>query len=137
IAKVDDGLRRFFVIESESRSAIVSSFEKLYQKFESLNSIIHPSDPDIEEPMLNILCSFEQEKWRLIVFLRKKHRPTQFFAEGDEKILFSPASVDFGGVCITPVEKDFNSITREDLSDMFNQLSVDPEFLHTVADELT
>lgn len=136
IAKVDDGLRRFIVIESSDRDSVLKSFGKLYRKFESLNSQIHPSEPDMEEPMLNILCSFEQNKWRLIVFLRKKHRPVQFFAEGDEKILFSPASVDFGGVCITPVEKDFSSITREDLADMFNQLSVGPEFLHAVGDEL-
>ncbi|HAC14421.1 MAG TPA: DUF4922 domain-containing protein [Bacteroidetes bacterium] len=136
IAKVDDGLRRFVVIESSVRDEALKSFNKLYRKFESLNWQIHPNEPDIEEPMLNILCSFEQSKWRLIIFLRKKHRPTQFFAEGDDKILFSPASVDFGGVCITPVEKDFNSITREDLTDMFNQLSVDPKYLHAVADEL-
>ena len=55
----------------------------------------------------------------------RKHRPrTVFLPEGEEQILFSPASVDFGGVCITPLERDFNRMNRELLTDMFSQLSV-------------
>ena len=136
VAKVDDGLRRFIVIESESRDEVLVKFTKLFRTFEKFNKQLHPNDPSIEEPMLNILCSFEDNRWRLIAFLRRKHRPTQFFAEGDGNILFSPASVDFGGVCITPVEKDFDRISRDDLTDMFGQLSAPPEILTLVANAL-
>ena len=59
--------------------------------------------------------------------------PNSFFAEGEEQILFSPASVDFGGVCITPLERDFNRMNRELLTDMFSQLSVQRDVLDAVA----
>lgn len=86
--------------------------------------------------MLNILATQENGRWRVICFLRRKHRPARFFAEGDEKMVFSPASVDFGGVCITPVERDFQRITADDLRDMFNEVSVTPEVLDAVVKAL-
>lgn len=135
IAGVDDGLRKFVVLQSDSESELEQRFGLLYAAFEALNDEIHPGQV-MEEPMFNIISSFRDEKWTVIVFLRRKHRPYQFFAEGDDKILFSPASVDFGGVCITPVEVDFNRIDRELLTEMFTQLSVEPEHLRAVLDAL-
>lgn len=135
IAGVDDGLRKFIVLQSNSAAELKNRFEILYNRFESLNEELHPGQI-MEEPMFNIIASFRDEQWTIIVFLRKKHRPQQFFAEGDDKVLFSPASVDFGGVCITPVEVDFNRIDRELLSDMFDQLSVGPEHLREVMNAL-
>lgn len=135
LAGVDDGLRKFIVLQSNSETELKNRFETLYNSFESLNEVLHPGQV-MEEPMFNIIASFRDEKWTIIVFLRKKHRPHQFFAEGDDKVLFSPASVDFGGVCITPVEADFNRIDRELLVDMFGQLSVGTEHLHEVLDAL-
>lgn len=82
--------------------------------------------------MLNILVSFKGGLWRVIVFLRKKHRPDRYFAEGDEKMLFSPASVDFGGVCIVPVERDFHRISKDDLYSMFQEVSASPDVLDAV-----
>lgn len=134
-AGVDDGLRKFIVLQSSSKVELVNRFRTLYNSFESLNEVLHPGQV-MEEPMFNIIASFRDEKWTIIVFLRKKHRPHQFFAEGDDKVLFSPASVDFGGVCITPVEADFNRIDHELLKDMFDQLSVDSEHLRTVMNAL-
>ena len=39
-------------------------------------------------------------------------------------MLISPASVDFGGVFILPMEKDFIKITEKDIIDIFNQTSI-------------
>ncbi len=71
--------------------------------------------------MLNILAYFHK-KWQVLVFPREKHRPWQFFEEGASNILLSPASVDMGGVMITPLEKDFLKISREDIQDIFAQI---------------
>jgi hypothetical protein len=135
IAGVDDGLRKFVVLQSDSKSELEAHFETLYTCFEALNEEIHPGQT-MEEPMFNVISSYKDSKWTVIVFLRRKHRPHQFFAEGDDKILFSPASVDFGGVCITPVEVDFKRIDQELLTEMFGQLSVTSEHLRVVLDAL-
>ena len=77
-----------------------------------------------EEPLMNILCSYDQGAWRVILFPRSKHRPDAYFKEGDERILISPAAVDIGGMIITPIEKDFRSIDRAMVENIFHEVSL-------------
>lgn len=53
--------------------------------------------------------------------------PWQFFAEGDENILFSPGCVDFAGLIISPREKDFNRLDAPLLEELFSQLTLTDE----------
>ncbi len=50
-----------------------------------------------EEPMMNIAGFYEQKKWRLVIFPRRKHRPDAFFREGDARVVVSPGVIDMGG----------------------------------------
>lgn len=77
-----------------------------------------------EEPMLNILCSFRQNRWRVIIFPRRKHRPDVYFREGDTQVLISPASVDIGGLVITPIEKDFQNVDAKMIQNIFEEVSI-------------
>ena len=78
--------------------------EKILSRFGEIQS-------EKVEPMVNLLCTFINGKWILHLFPRKLHRPAQYFAEGKDQLLISPASVDFGGVFITPRHEDFDKIT--------------------------
>lgn len=120
IMAVENYLRKFIAFESSNKELLVKRFYEFYEK-------IVPMWKDEDEPMMNILASYQDGAWRIIYFPRGAHRPSQYFAEGDENILLSPASVDFGGVCITPQQKDFKKITKEDITDIFRQVSVDDE----------
>jgi ATP adenylyltransferase/5',5'''-P-1,P-4-tetraphosphate phosphorylase II len=120
IFAVSNYLRKFIAIESDEMTLLQTAFEWLYELLEQRHQ-----EP---EPMLNILSGYEKGKWRVLVFPRDKHRPEQYFAEGDKNILLSPASVDFGGVCITPQEKDFEKITATELEDIFAQVSVNDDY---------
>ena len=55
------------------------------------------------------------------------HRPACYTAEGEANLLSSPASVDLGGVFITPVEKDFLKITAEDIAQILSEVCVDEQ----------
>lgn len=77
-----------------------------------------------EEPMLNILCLFRQNKWRVIIFPRRKHRPDVYLREGDAQVLISPASVDIGGLIITPIEKDFRNVDAKMIQNIFEEVSI-------------
>jgi hypothetical protein len=77
-----------------------------------------------EEPMMNLLCSFVDSAWRVILFPRGKHRPDAYFKEGDERILISPAAVDIGGLIITPLEKDFNAVDARTVEGIFREVSL-------------
>lgn len=76
------------------------------------------------EPMMNILSGYEKGRWRVIIFPRDKQRPWQFFAEGDKQILMSPASVEFGGFSILPGKEDFDKLSKDDLNDIFSQVTI-------------
>lgn len=108
---VNDGLRTFISLESDKQEAVSRVFQKIYKQLNTVG-----------EPGLNIL-SWYRQGWRVLIMLRGKHRPWQYFEKGDRNILLSPASVDMGGVLITPLEKDFDKITREDVRDIMNQVA--------------
>jgi len=116
---IDDGLRRFISFESSDQEAITKLFGIFYSSYKYISD-------SSEEPKLNILSSYEKDTgWRIIFFLREKHRPSHFFAGEKDKILLSPAAVDYGGVCITPLKKDFERITKNILIEIFHEVSFD------------
>ncbi len=119
VMAVDDTLRRYIVLEGGNKEALNKVFQKIHKFSEELENG--------EAPMLNLLSYFADGKHRVFVFIRGLHRPWQFSAKGDENILLSPASVDMGGAMITPLEKDFNKITKKDITDIFHQISVSKE----------
>jgi ATP adenylyltransferase/5',5'''-P-1,P-4-tetraphosphate phosphorylase II len=118
-------LRGVITLQSKSRNDLVEVFDQIYSKLEILN---HSE----EEPMLNILSTYDDKEWIVHVFPRILHRPQQYFESGEKQILLSPASVDMGGVLITPREEDFNKITREDVRDIFRQVCMDPVIVREV-----
>ena len=119
-------LRKFISIEAGDKEQIENVFQQIYSLLENKAA---PGD----EPMLNLLCQYQENRWIIIVFPRDQHRPAQYFEEGDGNILLSPASVDFGGCCITPLRKDFEKITQNDLTNIFNQVSInDEDFNHLI-----
>jgi len=127
VTAVADGLRRFYVMESASK-------ERLEQVAASAFHMIRKLQ-DGAEPMINML-SYYDEGWTVLLFPRDKHRPWQYFEEGEKNILLSPASVDMGGALITPLEKDFHKITREDIMDIFSQLTFSAEHFATMNEYL-
>ena len=113
LTAVEDGLRRFIVMESTTEEPLKKAFSSLFGFLKELQG---------QEPMINML-SYYRDKWQIVLFPRDKHRPWQYFEEGKENILLSPAAVDMGGTLITPMEKDFEKITSEDIRDIFSQVS--------------
>ncbi len=136
VARVDDGLRRYIILESDDKKTLAAHFQRLYISFKWASRQAGITSEDAEEPMSNVHAAMENNRWRIIVFMRRKHRPSHYFLERDRQILFSPAAVDFGGVCITPVERDFVRLTAEDLRSMFEEVSATREMLDKVAGEL-
>lgn len=76
-----------------------------------------------DEPMVNILAYWEEGVWLVHIFPRKAHRPKQYFATGNKQILFSPASIDLGGVLIVSRQEDFDRLGVSEVEDIFQQVS--------------
>jgi hypothetical protein len=119
--KIDDHVRKFILIESKKPDEIEALFSRIHRKL-----LIFKSTAD--EPDLNIHCSYTESGWRVLIFPRGNHRPWQFYAGENENILFSPASVDLGGLLIMPLEKDFEKTDKVSASDMMKQIGPSDEF---------
>jgi len=92
--------------------------------------------PGEEEPMMNVLAWYDADKWIVCIFPRSLHRPSCYTAEGEDNILISPASVDMGGVFITPLEKDFEKITAENVHTILNEVCMDEVALNKIAEHI-
>ena len=115
---IEDGIRKFISIESFDKKNVMGAFNKFYKAYSGLLN-------EKQEPMLNLVSLYEEQYgWRVIIFLRAKHRPAIYFAEGDDKMLVSPAAIDIGGVCVFPREDDFNRISKEMIVDIFKEVFV-------------
>ncbi|WP_297272212.1 DUF4922 domain-containing protein [uncultured Bacteroides sp.] len=108
----DYGKATLYYLNDQPRTTLViqSSDMASANHLFSLICRLLPEQPE-GEPMLNLLAMYDEGVWTLFVFPRAKHRPACYTAEGDARLLSSPASVDLGGVFITPVEADFHKIS--------------------------
>jgi hypothetical protein len=114
--------REVVLLESGDRDALVNVLRRL---LESLRRGMSSS----EEPLVNVLCSYAERGWRVIVFPRRKHRPGAYFREESDRVLISPAAVDIGGLIITPLEKDFVRVDAPMIEEIFNEVSVSPSLI--------
>lgn len=129
IIRWTDYLRTLVTFSGRDRDRLTMEFERLF-------SALREMSPDDAEPMLNILCSYFNGRWHIHIFPRKLHRPWQYFEAGEKQILLSPASVDMGGVLITPREEDFKKFTMYDARDIFNQVCLEDEEFRGVLSKL-
>ena len=119
-------LRTVYCIESTDVESAKDAFEKLYNHFTSPPTLEERGEIGAEgevEPMLNIVCTFEDGKWFTFVLPRKTFRPWQYSAEGEQQLLVSPATVEMCGIFITPIEAHFEKITKEDVESILKQAS--------------
>ncbi|MFV0392675.1 MAG: DUF4922 domain-containing protein [Paludibacteraceae bacterium] len=139
---VNYGFPAFFISGStfigkgiDIKSKIVAVFEKVYNAL--------PKGDSNDEPMMNVLAWFNpateihlSETWIICIIPRSKHRPNCYFADGDNNLLISPASVDLGGVFIMPRKKDFEHITPEDIAEILNEVCLDKADFQQIASQL-
>ena len=118
VATVAGTMRTFLILESADRDPLEAEFGRVCDSYRRV------ADDGADEPMMNLLCWHAGGRWLLALFARAKHRPSFFYAEGDEKLLLSPAAVDVGGVCTLPIEKDFLAITPDHIARTFSEISL-------------
>lgn len=117
-----------FVISAADYEYGQELFDRLYAAL--------PQNEGETEPMMNILCYKQGDKVNLVVIPRKRHRPSFYGTEGDDTMLLSPASVDMGGVFITPLEKDFNRVDADVIKKIYDELCLSNEDVKSIVSKL-
>ena len=119
---------KVFVIDTDDAAAGQRLFDRLYAAM--------PVPEGEREPMMNILCYATPAGVRLVVIPRKRHRPSFYGTEGDDTMLLSPASVDMGGVFITPLEKDFEKIDAGTVRRIYDELCLTTDEIDDIASKI-
>jgi len=117
----EEHLRYFISCESRDKGELLYVFKTLVNALRKIS-------PPHEEPLINMLVNYQENIWRLIFYPRSKHRPKQFFTDGDNQLITSPATVDMSGLFIAQREEDFLKITREDVIDIYKQVTITKEY---------
>lgn len=113
----DNELRSCLQIESNSKKEVQEFFEDIYQ-------YLHHHQPDEEEPMMNVIAFTENNKYKLHIFPRKAHRPRHYYDKGPKQLLISPGALDMAGLIISVREEDFDKINKQDIEDIYSQVSM-------------
>lgn len=90
--------------------------------FRYLDSLpVHEGEP---EPRYNMFAWRDDEgRFICAYFPREAHRPSCYFAEGEEQILVSPGALDMAGLIVTPREEDFRTINEADITRIYKEVS--------------
>jgi glycosyltransferase involved in cell wall biosynthesis len=88
------------------------------------------------EPQVNVICDYAGNRWRLVVFLRRKHRPDAYFAAGENRIFISPGAVDMAGVIITPLLRNYGHMDYNAVRDIYREVSLSAGMMDTIIKEL-
>lgn len=113
-------LRKCIVLKASDQQLLVRLFQ---QTVAAIGQLV----PYAQEPMFNLLTWFDNCQWTVCLLPRKLLRPWQFFAEGNDKILFSPGCVDMAGLIIAPRKEDFERYDQALLHDLFGQVTITDE----------
>ena len=130
LSMVDTLPLKVFVIDASDHKAGAELFARLYKAI--------PVPEGEKEPMMNLLCYATPAGVRLVVIPRKRHRPSFYGMpeDGPDKMLLSPASVDMGGVFITPLEKDFNAVDADLIRKIFDELCLTTDEINAIAEKV-
>ena len=77
------------------------------------------------EPRWNIVTWYE-DMFHTVIFFRRESRPMCFFAPEEERILFSPATVEMAGIGIVANRESFDRLTPARLRDIIREVADTP-----------
>ena len=118
-----------FVLRSETSKSAAKLFYRL------LDCADIPEGE--KEPLINLYSWWSHGEFRTVVIFRRSHRSHHYWSEGPDHLTMSPGCADMAGVFIVPVEKEYEALTSEWLSDMVREVSVPEEEQARIIDRLT
>jgi len=126
VGVVEEFGRSVVVLRGRSMNELAAAVTRLLANFTHVTS-------DSLEPMINMVCTYDEGIWTIYLFPRARHRPDVFFAEGDQRITISPGAIDMAGVIVVPREEDFARVGVEEITGIFSEVSVRRELVCELA----
>ena len=117
--------------ENASQTGSLTADASHTEEWEPRWNIISWYEPESNSPQDGLTASeasgltsnSRRRSFNTIVFFRRESRPQCFFAPENERILFSPGTVEMGGVGIVANRESFDRITPEILRSMIQEVA--------------
>ncbi|MBI1766421.1 MAG: DUF4922 domain-containing protein [Acidobacteria bacterium] len=112
------------------RTALLAWFERALSTLAALTE-------SKDEPLLNLLATFNNGRWCVLLLPRQRHRPTCYDAEGDARLTISPAAIDLGGVLVVPQPEHFARLTAVALGQIYTEVTLRDDLFTAWLTQLT
>lgn len=116
LLRVKEYFRTLLVLQGDSPAAV----ERLFDKW----SASLPVQPGEYEPRMNLIGFYNEGLYTVLLLPRDRLRPACFYASDSGQRTISPASVEMGGLFITPVEKDFRSLSVPEIKEILHECTL-------------
>lgn len=90
-----------------------------------------------DEPLLNLVATYQNGQWTVFLLPRSRHRPTCYLAEGDKQLTISPAAIDLAGVLVVPQPDHFARLTAQNVAEIYAEVTLDRAPYHELFQRLT
>lgn len=143
---VDDPISVIYIVTKDKKT-LLETFHLVYD--------ILAAESNGKEPMMNILTWYGLEEtkefleedyehelesviypYNCALFLRSKHRPDCYYAEGDDQILISPAIAEMNGILPMVREEDIKKMTPETVYGIYKEVSISKEELEEILERI-
>ena len=78
-----------------------------------------------DEPMLNLVVRFSNDRFSVAVFPRAKHRSACYFAEPSQRLSISPAAIEMAGVIVVADRDHFDRVDAEAVAALYREVTLD------------
>jgi len=112
---------QFYEQKTINRHFVISNSDKEKTKQQFVN-LLKSEKFNQNGEMINVLAFFEENYFKIIVFLRKKHRPEFYYLSDENQMLVSPAAIDLAGKIIFPRKVDFEKLSKEKIGQIFTEV---------------
>lgn len=110
--------RNMLLFRSEDRDEMVADILRAI-------SLLKEISGEENEPMVNIIARFSENRYRVALFPRAKHRSACYFAESDKRLSISPAAIEMAGVVVVADTGHFNRVDERAILEMYREVSLD------------
>ena len=129
LAAVKKVLAMGTIPEEASQTGSLTAGASHAEEYEPRWNIISWYEPESNSPQdgltatSGLTSNSRRRSFNTIVFFRRESRPQCFFAPEEERILFSPATVEMAGVGIVANRESFDRLTPSKLHDIIREVA--------------